>query len=178
MRHNNYLTIAIVHRSAARDVEQWGRRYNIATVSDINCNASDETLEYCKDFLEKYPEAQNLAASVLRPLMLSFIANKKRKSHADYCKTYNKKLKLNSTTNKTYTRNDVILVKRCMIRVFRFSSWFFSRLKPTRCTSFSNLFYLLVALCMFWTVFPSIVRSLRLYIQHQVYVRRVLPTAC
>jgi hypothetical protein len=27
---------------------------------------------------------------------------------------------------------------------------------------------------MFWTVFPSIVRSLRLYIQHQLYIKQVL----
>jgi hypothetical protein len=27
---------------------------------------------------------------------------------------------------------------------------------------------------MFWTVFPSIIRSLRLYIEHQVYVIQVL----
>jgi hypothetical protein len=46
--------------------------------------------------------------------------------------------------------------------------WHISIVKPTRCTSFSNLFYFVVALYMFRTVFPSIIRSLRLYIQHQV----------
>jgi len=46
--------------------------------------------------------------------------------------------------------------------------------KPTRYTSFSNLFYILVAFYMFRTVFSSIIRSLRLYIQHQVYVIQVL----
>jgi len=30
---------------------------------------------------------------------------------------------------------------------------------------------------MFRTVFPSIIRSLRLYIQHQVYVKQILLTA-
>jgi len=30
---------------------------------------------------------------------------------------------------------------------------------------------------MFQTVFPSIIRSLRLYIQHQVYVKQILLTA-
>ena len=59
MRHNNYLRSAIVRRSAARDVELWGRRYNIAIMSDVSCNVSDETLRYCKEFLEKYPEAPN-----------------------------------------------------------------------------------------------------------------------
>jgi hypothetical protein len=43
---------------------------------------------------------------------------------------------------------------------------------------FSNLFYFVVALYMFRTVFPSIIRSLRLYIQHQVYVKKILLTAC
>jgi hypothetical protein len=38
----------------------------------------------------------------------------------------------------------------------------------------SNLFYLGAAPYMFWTVFPSIVGSLRLYIRHQVYVIQVL----
>jgi len=31
---------------------------------------------------------------------------------------------------------------------------------------------------MFWTVFPPIIGSLRLYIQHQVYVRFYLLLAC
>jgi len=35
--------------------------------------------------------------------------------------------------------------------------------------SISNLFYFGTTLYMFRTVFPSIIRSLRLYIQHQVY---------
>jgi hypothetical protein len=38
----------------------------------------------------------------------------------------------------------------------------------------SNLFYFGTTLYMFRTVFPSIIRSLRLYIQHQVYVIQVL----
>jgi hypothetical protein len=36
-----------------------------------------------------------------------------------------------------------------------------------------NLFYF-ETLYMFWTVFPSIIMSLRLYIQHQIYVIQVL----
>ena len=72
-------------------------------MSDVNCNVSDETLQYCKEFLEKYPEAPNWDKSFVEPLMISFIANKKkrekRKSHADYCKTYDKKRKLNSNTD-------------------------------------------------------------------------------
>jgi hypothetical protein len=38
----------------------------------------------------------------------------------------------------------------------------------------SNLFDFGTTLYMFRTVFPSIIRSLRLYIQHQVYVIQVL----
>jgi hypothetical protein len=38
----------------------------------------------------------------------------------------------------------------------------------------SNLFYFGTTLYMFLTVSPSIIRSLRLYIQHQVYVIQVL----
>jgi len=49
-----------------------------------------------------------------------------------------------------------------------------SIVKPTRFTSFSKLFYFVVALYMFQTVLPSIIRSLRLYIQHQVYVKQIL----
>ena len=43
---------------------------------------------------------------------------------------------------------------------------------------FLKLFYFVVALYMFRTVFPSIIRSLRLYIQHQVHVKQILLTAC
>jgi hypothetical protein len=38
----------------------------------------------------------------------------------------------------------------------------------------SNLFYFGTTLYLFRTVFPSIIRSLRLYIQHQVHVIYVL----
>jgi len=38
----------------------------------------------------------------------------------------------------------------------------------------SNLFYFGTTHYMFRTVFPSIIRSLRLYIEHQVYVIQVL----
>ena len=38
----------------------------------------------------------------------------------------------------------------------------------------SNLFYFGTTLYMFRTVSPSIIRSLRLYVQHHVYVKQVL----
>jgi len=49
-----------------------------------------------------------------------------------------------------------------------------SIVKLTRCTSFSNLYYFEITLYMFRTVFPSIIRSSRLYTQQQVYVKQVL----
>jgi len=38
----------------------------------------------------------------------------------------------------------------------------------------SNLFYFGTKLYMFQTVYPSVIRSLRPYIQHQVHVTQVL----
>jgi len=49
-----------------------------------------------------------------------------------------------------------------------------SIVESTRYTCFSNSFHFVVALYMFRTVFSSIIRSLRLYIQHQVYVKQIL----
>ena len=49
-----------------------------------------------------------------------------------------------------------------------------SIVKPTVCTDVSNLFYFGMTLYMFRTVFPSIIRSSRLYIQQQAYVRQIL----
>jgi len=46
--------------------------------------------------------------------------------------------------------------------------------KANQMFNISNLFYFGTTLYMFRTVFPSIVRSLRLYIQLQVYVIQVL----
>jgi len=60
-------------------------------------------------------------------------------------------------------KNKVILYYTCTVQ-------------PTRCINLSNLFYFVVAVYMFRTVFPSIIRSLRLYIQH--YTKQILPTAC
>jgi len=42
----------------------------------------------------------------------------------------------------------------------------------------SNLFYFGTTLCMFRTVFPSIIRSSRPYIQQQAFVKQVLLSAC
>ena len=46
--------------------------------------------------------------------------------------------------------------------------------KTNQMHNISNLFYFATTLYMFRTVTPSIIRSLRLYIQHQVYVTQVL----
>ena len=49
-----------------------------------------------------------------------------------------------------------------------------SIVKPTRCTNVSNLFYFGMTLYMFRTVYQSIIRSSRLYIQQQAYVKKIL----
>ena len=46
--------------------------------------------------------------------------------------------------------------------------------KTNQMHNVSNLFYFGTTHYMFRTVFPSIIRSLRLYIQHQIYVIQVL----
>jgi hypothetical protein len=46
--------------------------------------------------------------------------------------------------------------------------------KTNQTHNISNLFYCVTTLYMFRKVSPSIIRSLRLYIQHQVYVIQVL----
>jgi len=46
--------------------------------------------------------------------------------------------------------------------------------KTNQMHNISNLFYFRTTFYMFRTVFPSIIRSRRLYIQHQVYVIQVL----
>jgi hypothetical protein len=77
-------------------------------------------------------------------------------------------------------RNYVIF-HRCTIWPFichRQNTTYISIVQPTRCSSFSNLFYFVAALYIFRTVFPPIIRSLRLNIQHQAYIIQVQPTAC
>ena len=53
-----------------------------------------------------------------------------------------------------------------------------SIVKPARCTNVLNLFYFGMTLYMFRTVFPSIIRSSRLYIQQQAFVKEILLSAC
>ena len=53
-----------------------------------------------------------------------------------------------------------------------------SVVKPTRWISVSNLFYFGMTLYMFRTVFPSIIRSSRLYIQQQAYVKQIPLSNC
>jgi len=52
-----------------------------------------------------------------------------------------------------------------------------SVIKPTRCTNVSNLFYCGTTHYMFRAVFPPIIRSSRLYIQQQAFVRQILLSA-
>jgi len=53
-----------------------------------------------------------------------------------------------------------------------------SIVKPTRCTKLSNLFYFGMTLYVFRTVFSSITRSSRLYIEQQAFVKQILLSAC
>ena len=53
-----------------------------------------------------------------------------------------------------------------------------SMVKPTRCTNVLILFYFERILYMFRMVFPSIIRSSRLYIQQQAFVKQILMSAC
>ena len=53
-----------------------------------------------------------------------------------------------------------------------------SVVKPTRCTSVSNLFYFGLTLYMFRTVFPSIIRCSRLYIKQQAFFKEILMSTC
>jgi len=53
-----------------------------------------------------------------------------------------------------------------------------SIVKPTRCTNVSNLFYFGMTLYTFQMVFPSIIRSSRLYIQQHAFVKQILLSAC
>ena len=46
-------------------------------MSGVNCDVSDETLQYCKEFLEEYPEAPNWDKSFVGQLVVSFLINKK-----------------------------------------------------------------------------------------------------
>jgi len=60
-----------------------------------------------------------------------------------------------------------------MVLIFSYClAYFYS--KTNQMHNISNLFYFGTTLYMFRTVSPSIIRSLRLYIQHQVCVIQVL----
>ena len=68
----------------------------------------------------------------------------------------------------TPIRNFGSKIKQCCTHFFYFCS------KTNQMHNNSNLFYFGTTLYMFWTVFSSIISSLRLYIKHQVYVIQVL----
>ena len=57
-----------------------------------------------------------------------------------------------------YEHTDLTFIGPCNVNII-------SIVKPTRCTNVSNLFYFGMTLYMFLTVFPSIIRSIRLYIE-------------
>jgi len=94
--------------------------------------------------------------------------SRKIKSHGLYNKT--KALELSPLeTDRSKSQNGKInltFVGPCII------IYFYS--KTNQMHSISNLFHFGIILYMFRTVSPSIIRSLRLYMQHQVYVIQVL----
>ena len=53
-----------------------------------------------------------------------------------------------------------------------------SIVQPTRRNNVSNLFYCGMTLYMFRKVFPSVVRSSRVYIQQHAFVKQILLSAC
>jgi len=50
--------------------------------------------------------------------------------------------------------------------------------KPISCSNVSNLFYFGMAFYMFRTDFTSVIRSSKLYIQQQAFVKQILLSAC
>jgi len=66
----------------------------------------------------------------------------------------------------------------CMLASMKPAEIIISVVKPIRCTNVSNIFYFWMTLYMFRTVFPSIIRSSRLYIQQQAFVKQILLSAC
>ena len=57
------------------------------------------------------------------------------------------------------------VIKYQFRRSYSHASKYISIVKPTRCINVSNLFYFVMTLYLFRTVFPSIIRSSRLYIK-------------
>ena len=66
---------------------------------------------------------------------------------------------------------DIFGVYRACIVIYFYS-------KTNEMHQFLKFIYFVVALYMFRTIFPFIIRSLRLYIQNQVYVKQILLSAC
>jgi hypothetical protein len=59
----------------------------------------EEVNQHLKEFYDTVPHANSLDGITLQAAVILFLDNKKKqKSHAEYCKTYNKKRKLNSNT--------------------------------------------------------------------------------
>jgi len=84
-----------------------------------------------------------------------------------------------SWVNFTFIRPDhSVLGDHCGIELYRIVWGLISTVKATRCTIVSNLFYFGMTLYIFRTVFPSIIRSSRLYIQQQAFVKQILLSAC
>jgi len=75
------------------------------------------------------------------------------------------------------TKMDKITFGRLEWRIFE-DKMSISIVKPSRYTNVTNSFYFEMTLYMFRTVFPSIIRSSRLYIQPQAFVKQIMLSAC
>jgi len=72
-----------------------------------------------------------------------------------------------------YTKNNYY-VDTYNFNDFKNKPYYYFYSKTNQMHNISNLFYFGTTLYMFRTVSPSIIRNLRIYIQHQVYVIQVL----
>ena len=85
---------------------------------------------------------------------------------------YNHILLLHGTSEFMYRIPQIQLIWKQLITFCN------SIVKPTTCTHVSNLFYFGITLYMFRTVFPSVIRISRLYIQRLAYVKQIQLSAC
>ena len=101
-------------------------------------------------------EHSSLNASQLRIIIFKFAASCKR-GFIKFVRTF--LLLTNFLQIPCYLR--ICVLQRCFI-FHNMGRVFTSTVKPTRCTTVSNLFYFGMTLYMFRTVFPSIIRSSRI----------------
>ena len=83
--------------------------------------------------------------------------------------TFKKGLSVTLRIKRSNFKSNLLIEPNIPIRIYIHTAVhrnIISIVKPTRCTNVSILFYFRMTHYMFRTVFPSVIRSLRLYIQH------------